>query len=103
MSGFPSCVNTWNCAVSNTSPLGIKKIFEPIDKTKYYKPSSMRNLELKKEYKIENVEKIKNVLKHTKIGCGDNDIHYLSDSNCCCGIDTINENFNNYLKYNLTV
>lgn len=80
----------------------IKKIFEPIDKSKYYKPSSMRNLELKKEYKIENVEKIKNVLKHTKIGCGDNDIHYLSDSNCCCGIDTINENFNNYLKYNLT-
>lgn len=80
----------------------IKKLFEPIDKEKYYRPSSMRNLELKKEYKIENINKIKSVLKHTKIGCGDNDIHYLSDSNCCCGIDTINKNFDNYLKYNLT-
>lgn len=80
----------------------IKKLFEPIDKDKYYRPSSLRNLELKKEYKIENVKKIKKVLKKTKIGVGDNDIHYLSESNCCCGIDTINENFKNYLKYNLT-
>lgn len=80
----------------------VKKLFEPIDKDKYYRPSSMRNLELRKEYKVENINKIKKILKNTKIGCGDNDIHYLSESNCCCGIDTINENFNNYLKYNLT-
>ena len=34
------------------------------------------------------------------VGVGDNDLHHLSQSRCCCGIDTINDNFNNYLKYN---
>lgn len=85
-----------------TDNKSVKQIFEPIDKTKYYRPSSLRNLELKKEEKYKNIMRIKNVVHHTKIGVGDNDLHYLSDSTCCCGIDTINENFNNYLKYNLT-
>lgn len=80
----------------------IKKLFEPIDKAKYYRPSSLRSLELKKEEKIKNIEILKNNIKHTKIGCGDNDIHYLSDSYCCCGVDTINKNFDNWIKYNLT-
>lgn len=36
------------------------------------------------------------------IGCGDNDLHHLSQSRCCCGIDLAGEAFSNYLKYNLT-
>lgn len=40
------------------------------------------------------------VVKNTLIGCGDNDLHYMSQSRCCCGVDTIGEAFNNYLKYN---
>lgn len=64
--------------------------------------SKTRDLELPTNSKIENIEKIKKVLTKTKIGVGDNDLHYLSESRCCCGVDTINENFDNYLKYNLT-
>tara|TARA_R100001530_G_scaffold903_2_gene1570 strand:- start:421 stop:1497 length:1077 start_codon:yes stop_codon:yes gene_type:complete len=51
-------------------------------------------------YKMkENIEKIK---KSTdiKIGCGDNEFHEMSDSLNCCGLDTINDNFSNWLKYN---
>jgi len=54
---------------------------------------------IKTEIKKSNIELIK---KYTNIpiGCGDNDLHELSDTKNCCGIDVINENFNNWLKYN---
>ena len=61
--------------------------------------STGRSYELKTHIKKENIEQIKAVSK-CPIGCGDNDLHEMSDSYCCCGIDTINENFNNWLKYN---
>ena len=61
-----------------------------------------RDLELLTHEKIENISQIKKHLTKTKIGVGDNDLHWLSESRCCCGVDTIGENFNNYLKYNLT-
>lgn len=51
-----------------------------------------------KEQNINEVKKITNL----PIGCGDNDLHHLSTSRCCCGIDTINSNFDNWLKYNQT-
>ena len=35
-----------------------------------------------------------------KVGVADNDLHYMSQSRCCCGIDTIGGAFDNYLKYN---
>ena len=85
-----------------TDNKNIRQLFEPINKEQYYRPSSLRNFELKKDLKYQNIIKLKQHVKQTKIGVGDNDLHYLSDSNCCCGIDTINNNFNNYLKYNLT-
>lgn len=58
-----------------------------------------RSYELQTVYKKENIEKLKAVAK-CRIGCGDNDLHEMSDSCCCCGIDTINSNFDNWLKYN---
>lgn len=58
-----------------------------------------RNYELKREIKLKNVQAIKEVCD-CPVGCGDNDLHEESDSNCCCGIDTINGNFDNWLKYN---
>lgn len=66
--------------------------------------NNMRNIEMRPDLKVENIIKIKNIanVNGVKIGVGDNDLHYMSDSRCCCGIDTINENFNNFLKYNLT-
>lgn len=58
-----------------------------------------RNYELKREVKLKNIQAIKEVCE-CPVGCGDNDLHEESDSNCCCGIDTINKNFDNWLKYN---
>lgn len=61
-----------------------------------------RELVLPIEKKKENIKIIKSYLPNTTIGVGDNDLHYLSESRCCCGVDTIGDEFNNYLKYNLT-
>lgn len=54
--------------------------------------------------KRENIDILKEIAHKYgyKLGIGDNDLHYLSESRCCCGIDCINDNFNNYLKYNVT-
>lgn len=59
---------------------------------------------VKKDIKINNLNRIKEIANKNgvKIGAADNDLHYLSQSRCCCGIDTINENFDNYLKFNTT-
>ena len=51
--------------------------------------------------KIQDIKEIKKVSK-CKIGVGDNDLHYMSDSDCCCGIDTMGPEFENWLKYNMT-
>ena len=80
----------------------IRELFEPIDKDRYYRPSSLRNYELTKEHKVENINSIKDVVKKSIIGVGDNDLHYMSQSRNCCGVDTIGGAFDNYLKYNLT-
>lgn len=58
-----------------------------------------REYELKTEIKKENIELLKSI-SNCPIGCGDNDLHELSDSNNCCGIDTINNNFSQWIKYN---
>lgn len=58
-----------------------------------------REYELPTEVKIKNINIIKSI-SNSKIGCGDNDLHHMSDSNNCCGIDKINQNFNNWIKYN---
>lgn len=80
-----------------------KELFKNEIMSGEYKPTSkMKDLELNRQAKIDNILKIKEVLKNTKVGVGDNDLHFLSQSRCCCGVDTINSNFDNYLKYNLT-
>lgn len=35
-----------------------------------------------------------------RIGIGDNEIHELSDTNNCCGLDCMPKSFSNWLKYN---
>lgn len=47
----------------------------------------------------ENIEKIKACTK-VPIGCGDNLFHDLSTTNNCCGLDTMNDNFSNWIKCN---
>lgn len=58
-----------------------------------------REWEFSGEVKRRNIQLIKDSTK-VKIGCGDNDFHVLSDSLNCCGIDTMPEAFNNWMKYN---
>ena len=81
-----------------------KKTFE-----KYcdYKDNFFYNgtvIEFKPDIKINNVNRLISIANSygVKVGAADNDLHYMSQSRCCCGIDLINENFSNYLKFNTT-
>lgn len=87
-----------------TDNVVVKEMFkDEVSSGDYKKPKNSRNLELSTDKKIKNIKKIKQYLHNIPVGCGDNDIHYLSDSRCCCGIDTIKSKyFKNWLKYNLT-
>lgn len=57
--------------------------------------------EFKHEVKIKNMQRIieKANSYGVKVGVADNDLHFMSQTRCCCGIDTI-EAFSNYLKFN---
>ena len=58
--------------------------------------------EFKTEVKRENVQFLTKVANHfgVKVGIADNDLHFMSQSRCCCGTDTIGGAFDNYLKFN---
>ena len=79
----------------------IRTLFkEQLDSGDYRRISTML-FEKDTSKKIRDIKEIKKVSK-CKIGVGDNDLHYLSDSDCCCGIDTMGHAFDNWIKYNLT-
>lgn len=88
-------------ALDNTSILNLFK--RKLGNYNLYKRDNNKMSEavLNYDVKRDNIIYLKK-LTSIKIGVGDNDLHDLSDSNCCCGTDCINENFDNYLKYNLT-
>ena len=81
----------------------IRELFEAyLQKDRYAMITGFgRSLELNKEQKVKNIEYLKQFAKKP-IGCGDNDIHYLSDSRCCCGVDLIGGSFSNWMRYNST-
>ena len=60
--------------------------------------------QVRRDIKIKNDKRLIEILNKggIKVGVGDNDAHYLSQSRCCCGLDLLGEKFQNYLKYNLT-
>lgn len=100
INGIASYVTVEHLKINTDNPI-MKELFEDeIDK--YKRTSIMRNLELDIKEKIKNIEIVKQHLDKTPVGIGDNDLHYLSQSRCCCGVDTIGEKFDNWLKYNLT-
>lgn len=82
----------------------LKKLFEEeLNTGNYVASHNMKNYELKTDLKIENIKKVQAVMKKTLVGVGDNDLHYMSQSRNCCGLDTIpSEKFSNWMKYNLT-
>lgn len=100
INGLASYVTIEHLKINTDNPV-MKELFKD-EIHKYKRTSIMRNLELDKETKQKNIEILKEHLDKTLVGVGDNDLHYLSQSRCCCGVDTINEKFNTYLKYNLT-
>lgn len=101
----PSYITIEHLKIPNDNQV-VKMLFkDEYNKTRFYKsPMNFRNIEVVPEQKIKNIETIKAIANKNgvKIGVGDNDLHHLSQSRCCCGIDTINSNFENYMKYNLT-
>lgn len=60
--------------------------------------------EVRHDIKEQNIKRLTLIANKygIKVGAADNDLHYMSQSRCCCGIDTINPNFDNYLKFNST-
>ena len=92
----------------------IKNLFWPeVQSGRYHRQSTMM-FEMNNEEKIKDIQLLKSVSK-CPIGVGDNSLHYLSDSDCCCGIDTISSYINskddvmeydnvwdNWLQYNST-
>lgn len=58
-----------------------------------------REYEFDGRTKLENIQRIKDIT-NVKIGCGDNELHTMSDSLNCCGVDTMPEAFKNWFKYN---
>ena len=88
-------------ATNNTYQM---QLFNVSSKTpEYYHPKSSRHFVVRRDIKEANIKSIMSKITKCKIGVGDNDLHHLSQSRCCCGIDTIRGGkFNNYLKYNLT-
>lgn len=67
----------------------------------YYKPKQGINYEMKTELKLKHFEELEKMVD-CPVGAGDNDMHHMTQSRCCCGIDTVNKNFDNWLKYNTT-
>ena len=61
-------------------------------------------LEFRHDIKKRHAEKLIQIANRfgVKVGVADNDLHYMSQSRCCCGLDLCGEAFGNYLKYNET-
>lgn len=100
VSGFVNYITVEHLKIDVGNDM-IKSLFqEQVDSGDYHRISTML-FEMDTEKKARDIERIKEISK-CPIGCGDNDLHYLSDSDCCCGVDTIGPAFDNWIKYNLT-
>ena len=71
-----------------------------IPMSNFYVPNFGRNYEVKTSIKEKNIERIGEIKNLPPLGIGDNDLHHLSDTDNCCGIDTINSKFDTWIKYN---
>ena len=102
---IPSYITVEHLKIPNDNA-EVKALFrEEYQGSKFYKPTNnMRNIEMYPTVKMENIRILKEIANSNGvlIGVGDNDLHHLSQSRCCCGIDLAGEAFQNYLKYNLT-
>ena len=98
MSGIVNYITVEHIKIGNDNA-NKKQMFIDMELNPSDFKSCGREYEFITDIKRKNILKLKSISK-CPIGCGDNDLHELSDSNNCCGIDTINENFNQWIKYN---
>ena len=98
--GVASYITVEHLKINIENPVAMDLFKDIIPKFKAR--SKVRDLEMPYMEKIDNITEIKKHIHKTKVGVGDNDLHWLSDSRCCCGVDTMGKEFENYLKYNLT-
>ena len=102
---IPSYITVEHLKIPNDNE-EVKALFrEEYQDSKFYNSTNnMRNIEMYPTVKMENIRILKEIANSNGvlIGVGDNDLHHLSQSRCCCGIDLAGEAFQNYLKYNLT-
>lgn len=99
LNGYVNYITVEHLKICNDNRKRAEELFELSSYSLDDYKCTGRNYELKTEIKKANIEQIK-ARAACPIGCGDNDLHEFSDSNCCCGIDTINDNFNNWVQYN---
>lgn len=78
-----------------TDNVKIKELLFSMINPDDYEYVGRRNYELKKEIKIKNIKKLKELFN--PIGVGDNNLNYMSDTNNCCGLDL---KYDSWLKYN---
>jgi len=82
---------------TNFDKKALRKLYDVlgIDIIHYYKQRGIQvsrvNYELSSGVKIPNIIKFKERAHKLGLtfGCGDNDLHHLSDDDCCCGIQSL--------------
>jgi DNA repair photolyase len=101
----PSYITVEHLKISLQNEAMVNLFKEQLASGKYVEgTSNFVYRELSVADKVSNIKQIIELANkyNVLVGVGDNDLHYMSQSRCCCGIDTIGESFDNYLKYNLT-
>ncbi|MBP5423799.1 MAG: hypothetical protein J6Y78_15290 [Paludibacteraceae bacterium] len=101
---LPSYYSIEHIHVISDSYVALKSLTEYIKETKTENLFTQNGgvLEYRHDIKRRNAEKLIQMANRygVKVGVADNDLHYMSQSRCCCGIDLIGGAFDNYLKYN---
>lgn len=99
---FVDYITLEHLKVATNSPYQMK-LFNMSNKlVDWYKPKASRHYEKLPYVKENEIKYLMSKITKCKIGVGDNDLHHLTQSRCCCGVDTMGEKFQNYLKYNTT-
>ena len=98
----PSYVTVEHLKIPQPNLSFFRRLGEYIPDVEKYKKSTIY-YELDAATKADSIRKVQSVANSygVLVGVGDNDLHELSQSRCCCGIDQL-PYFGHYLKYNTT-
>ena len=101
-SGTPSYLTVEHLKIPQTNLDFLTRFRADIPNVEMFRKTTIY-YELPTHVKVENIKQIQKAANANGVlvGVGDNDLHELSQSRCCCGIDCI-PSFSSYLKYNST-